>query len=53
MVASVFAVATGFRYGRIMTLVTRRSRSVLPAMNAMSASCSSASPWPGKTPLTV
>jgi hypothetical protein len=53
MVASILAVTTGLRCGRIMTLEIRRSARVLPAMNAISASCSSASPWPGKAPLTV
>jgi len=53
MVASILAVTTGLRWGRIMTLETRRNRRVLPAMKAMSASCSSASPPPGKAPVTV
>ena len=53
MVASILAVTTGLRYGRIITLLIRRSRRDLPATNAMSESCSSASPWPGKAPLTV
>jgi hypothetical protein len=53
MVARAFAVKTGLRYGRIITLVTSRSRRVLPAMNAMSASCSSASPCPGNRPSAV
>src|SRR5215468_6210121 len=34
MVASAFAVVTGFRYGRIITLVHRRSRVVFPAKHA-------------------
>src|SRR3970282_2121266 len=53
IVASAFAVTTGFRCGTIMTLETRRRVRVLPAMKAMSESCSSASPWPGKAPVTV
>jgi hypothetical protein len=36
-----------------MTLVMRRSPCVLPATNAMRASCSSASPCPGNEPSTV
>jgi hypothetical protein len=53
IVASIFAVSTGLRYGRIITLVTRRSVRVRPATKAISVSCSSASPPPGKTPDTV
>ena len=53
MVASVLAVTTGLRCGRIITLVIRRSVRVLPATKAISESCSSASPCPGKAPVTV
>ena len=31
--ASIFAVTMGLRYGRIMTLVTKRMRCVAPARN--------------------
>ena len=53
MVASIFAVTTGLRCGRIITLETMRSSLVLPATKAMRVSCSSASPTPGKAPDTV
>jgi len=53
MVARAFAVSTGFRYGTIITLVTRRRRVVLAATNAISESWSSTSPFPGKSPETV
>ncbi len=53
MVASILAVTTGLRWGRIITLEIRRSRRDLPATKAISESCSRASPWPGKAPLTV
>ena len=53
MVASIFAVSTGLRCGRIITLVMRRSRSLFAATNDISVSCSSASPPPGNAPLTV
>jgi len=38
MVASILAVSTGFRYGRIITLVTRRNERVRPAAKAISES---------------
>ena len=53
IVASILAVSTGLRCGRIITLVIRRSRVLLAATNDMSVSCSSASPPPGNSPLTV
>jgi hypothetical protein len=53
MVASILAVTTGLRCGRIITLEIRRSRRDFPATKAISESWSSASPCPGKAPLTV
>ena len=53
MVASILAVTTGLRCGRIITLLMSRRVCDLPATKAISESCSSASPCPGKAPLTV
>ena len=45
-VASILAVSSGLRYGTIMTLVTKRMRSVTPAKNARVVICSGHSPPP-------